>query len=176
MRFGSTTTGAVIGVPCLALLVYLEIIPFLLSAGGGPTQELSAEITAPERFGYLGVLFASLPDWVKVWMKFQDIVMAASLLFVLWHREAQVYALGIILSHVFFFAAIPLVPAAAISLDLAALSHWLWIPTLVVLIRAWPRMDKRSGYGAWCTVAIAQLLFSLSFDIPDGIQFFLALV
>ena len=176
MRFGSTSTGAVIGVLCFSLLVYLEIIPFLFSAGSGPPPQLSVEMTAPERFDYLGVLFATLPDWVKVWMKFQDIIMAASLLFVLWHREAQIYALGIILSHLFFFVSIPLVPAGAISLDLAALSHWLWIPALVVLIRAWPGMDKGSGYGAWCTVAIAQLVFSLSFDIPDGIQFFLALV
>ena len=46
---------------------------------------------------------------------------------------------------------------------------------LVVLIRACPGMDRQSGV-AWCTVAIAQLLFSLSFDIPDGIQFLPALV
>ena len=93
MRFGSTSTGAVIGVLCFSLLVYLEIIPFLFSPGSGPPPQLSVEMTAPERFDYLGILFATLPDWVKVWMKFQDIIMAASLLFVLWHREAQIYAL-----------------------------------------------------------------------------------
>lgn len=175
MRFGSTTTGAVIGVLCLALLVFLEVVSFL-AAGNGSPPELSPAMALPERFAYLGGQFALLPDWVKVWMEFQDMIMAASLLFVLWHREAQIYALAIILSHLFVFAAIPLVPTAALSLNLPALSHWLWIPTLLVLVKAWPGIDKRSGYGAWCTVAIAQLAFSLFFDIPDGMQLLLALV
>lgn len=173
MRFGSTTTGAVIGAVLLALLVYLELIPFLPQSG--PPPALSSEMSIAERFAYFGSLFPALADWAKVWMEFQDMIMAASLLFVLWHREAQIYALAPVLSHAFAFAMLCLVPTAAISLDLAALSHWLWIPALVVLVRAWPELDKRSGYGAWCTIAIAQLVFSLCFDIPDGIQFLLAL-
>ncbi len=175
MRFGSTVTGAVIGILALSLFVLLEVIPQLSTMGGSPPQP-SAEMAAPERFAHLGTLFADLPGWVVVWMKFQDIIMAASLLFVLWHREAQIYALSLIASHAFFFAAIPLVPAALVSLELAALSHWVWIPALAVLVRAWPRVDKRSGYGAWCAVAVAQLAFSLSFDIPDGIQLLLSAV
>ena len=175
MKFGSTTTGAAIGVPCLSLLVFLEVVSFL-ATGDGPPPELSAAMALPDRFSYLGGQFEVLPNWVKVWMEFQDMIMAASLLFVLWHREAQIYAMSIIVSHLFVFATIPLVPTEALSLNLPALSHWLWIPALVVLVKAWPGIDKRSGYGAWCAIAIAQLAFSLFFDIPDGFQLLLALV
>ena len=174
MRFGSTATGALLGAVFLALLLYLEMIPFLPQSG--PPPPLAPEMSVPERFTYFGSLFAALADWAKVWMEFQDMIMAASLFFVLWHREAQIYALAPILSHAFIFTMVGLVPTAALTLELAALSHWLWIPALVVLTRAWPELDKRSAYGAWCTIAIAQLVFSLCFDIPDGIQFLLALV
>jgi hypothetical protein len=109
-------------------------------------------------------------------MHFQDIIMAASLFFVLWRKEAQIYAAAIIANHVFLFAVMPLVPPEKITLGIAALSHWFWIVPLVVLVRKWPRLDIRTGYGTWATVAIGQLVFSLIFDIPDGAQFLASLV
>lgn len=173
MRFGSTATGASIGAVLLALLLYLEMLPFLPQSG--PPPALSPEMSVSERYAYFGSLFPALADWAKVWMEFQDMIMAASLFFVLWHREAQIYALAPVISHAFIFSMVGLVPTWALTLELAALSHWLWIPALVVLIKAWPDLNKRSAYGAWCTVAIAQLVFSLCFDIPDGIQFLVSL-
>jgi hypothetical protein len=109
-------------------------------------------------------------------MHFQDIIVAASLFFVLWRKEAQIYAAAIIANHVFLFAVMPFVPPEKITLGIAALSHWFWIIPLVVLIRQWPHLDKKTGFGTWATVAIGQLTFSLMFDIPDGVQFFASLV
>ena len=109
-------------------------------------------------------------------MHFQDIIMAASLFFVLWRKEAQIYAAGIIANHVFLFAVMPFVPPEKVTLGIAALSHWFWIIPLVVLVRKWPQLDIRTGYGTWVTIAIGQLIFSLIFDIPDGARFLVSLV
>ncbi len=169
MRFGSVRLGAVIIVVTFAILLWLEVIPYV--AGGGPPPP-SPPTDRPLSFGEQ---FAALPPWVVVWMHFQDIIMGASLFFALWRREAQIYAAGIIANHVFLFAIMPLMPPEKVTLGAAALSHWLWLIPLVVLVRAWPSLDKRTGYGTWATVAIAQLVFSLIFDLPDGAQFLLSL-
>ena len=169
MRWGSAPLGALILIVTLALLIFLELLPFLEAA---KAARQSGPSEGPPSFG---AKFAALPPWVKIWMHFQDMIIGASLFFVLWKKEAQIYAASIIASHVFLFALMPLISAEKLTLGFASLSHWLWIPALIILIRAWPRVDKKTGYGVWVSVAIVQLIFSLSFDIPDGYAFLASL-
>lgn len=169
---GSRWLGAFIGVALLALLLVLE----LLSVSAGPPPGQLATGGAPPPQAVFGAQFAAVPTWVKVWMKFQDMVIGALLLFVLWRKEAQIYGLAILASHIFLFAVMPIVPIEKLTLGFASLSHFFWIIPLVVFVRAWPSLDKATGYGAWVTVAIFQIVFSLVFDIPDGIGFIMSLL
>ena len=167
---GTPLVGAIIGLALLAFLIFLELLPYMNQASGPPPA--GGEIPARAK---MGALFAALPAWVNIWMHFQDIIIGASLFFVLWRKSAQIYALGVVANHVFLFALMPVIPIEKLDLGLAALSHWLWLIPLYVLIREWPKLDKASGYGTWVTIAIAQLIFSLSFDIPQGAQFLISL-
>lgn len=170
MKLGSWQLGALIGIVAFAILLFLELLPFIGPPGGGTSGD------GPSHHAVFGMQFAALPVWVKVWMKFQDVIIAASLFFILWRKEAQIYALGIVANHIFLFALMPMVPIEKLTLGFAALSHFFWIVPLIVLLRAWPKLDKATGYGTWATVAIAQLIFSLSFDIPQGIAFLVSLI
>jgi hypothetical protein len=172
VRLGSVGLGIPLLIGTFAILLWIELIPYLAGAPP-PLPDGPGSVERPLTFGEQ---FAALPPWVVVWMHFQDIIMAASLFFVLWRKEAQIYAAGIIANHVFLFAAMPFIPPEKMTLGIAALSHWFWIVPLVVLIRTWPKLDIRTGYGTWVTVAIGQLVFSLLFDIPDGVQFLASLV
>lgn len=165
----SQVLGAVIVIACLLTLLYIEAIPYL-SSGTVPPSELSEAMPPAERFAYMGSLFANLPPWVKVWMHFQDVILAAALFFALWHKGARFLAASVVVNHILLIVLMPLVPVAWVSLKLAALTHFCWIPAWLYLIRLWPRLDKKTGYGTWVTVAIAQLTFSLAFDIPDGLS------
>ena len=174
-RLGSVGLGAIIAVGTFIILLQIELIPYLAGAGGPPPGPPAGAVPV-DRPPSFGQQFAALPPWVVVWMHFQDIIMAASLFFVLWRKEAQIYAAAIIANHVFLFALMPFIPPEKITLGIAALSHYFWIIPLVVMVRKWPQLDKRTGYGTWMTVAIAQVVFSLIFDIPDGIAFLVQLV
>lgn len=170
MKFGSKLCGSVILFAMVLLLLYLEILP-TLNTGIKPLVNNANDTMSPaERGAQIGMLFAELPAWVKIWMHFGDIVIAASLLFVLWHREAQIYAFCMIVSHLFFLAIIQIIPSSLLGLEWAALSHCAWIPALLVLLKAWPSINKQTGFGVWATVAIAQILLYLMFDIPDSIK------
>ncbi len=170
-RFGSLGAGIVIGVLLLALLIALEVLPYL-----GPSPDEIAGGAATSAQAVLTAEFEALPPWVHIWMKFQDIIMAAALFFILWQREAQIYGLALLANHLFTLFALPFLPVEKVSLDLIAFGHWIWILPLVVMVRAWPRLDKGTGYGAWVNVAIAQIIFSLIFDIPDGLSFLWSLL
>lgn len=168
MRLGSKSLGLLLGVLYLALLIFMECIPYL-STPPIPGEPLTHAMV-------FGKQFADLAPWVKIWMVFQDIIMASSLWFILWRKEAQVYVLAPLASHAFLFPVMPMVPIEHLTLGFAAVSHFFWIPVLIYLVRKWPSIDKNSPFGAWLTIAIAQLTFSLSFDIPQGIQFLTSLL
>ena len=169
MVWGSRALGLIIGAVLLSLLVFLELIPLIGPPGGAPAGD------GPSHHAVFGRLFAELPAWVKVWMKFQDVIIAGSLFFILWRKEAQIYALGIIANHIMLFALLPRIPIEKVSLGFAALTHFCWIIPMIVLLRAWPRLKKSTGYGTWVTIAIAQLIFSLTMDVPQGLQFLVSL-
>ena len=170
VKLGSKPVGILIGIMLFALLWYMELIPFLRPSGP------PAEGAAPSQAAIFGKQFAALPPWVQIWMKFQDIIIASSLLFVMFRKEAQIYALGVLANHAFLFPVMSMVPIDKLTLGFAALSHFFWIIPLIVLVRAWPKTDKNTAFGIWMTVAIFQLIFSLSFDIPDGLQFLFSLL
>jgi len=168
---GQKWFGAVIGTALLVLLIYLELIPVLAAhfAQAAPNP-------APTAKAIFGAQFAALPDWVKIWMHFQDIIMGGILFFVLWRKEAQIYGLAVLANHIFLFIAMPFIPLEKVSLGLAALSHYFWLVPLYFFIKAWPTLDKNTGYGTWVTIAIAQIIFSLSFDLYQGAIFVLQLL
>jgi len=168
MKLGTKPIGIIIGLLLIALLWYMEMLPYLGPPRPAGPPPPGVELPPQAIFGKL---FSELPPWVNVWMKFQDMIIASCLIFVLFKKEAQIYALGILANHAFLFPILPLIPAAKVSLGFAALSHFFWIIPLVVLIRAWPKTDKNTAFGVWMTIAIAQLSFSLFFDIPQGFQF-----
>ncbi len=168
MKFGTMPVGAICGLLLFGVLMMLAFIN-----NSPPPELIEGQETG-------NAVFASqmqeIPRWVRIWMEWQHYIMASSLIFVLWHREAQIYALGPVMSHVVFGAQLALLPADLITTGIASVSHWVWLIPLVVLIRAWPSVDKRSGYGVWMTIAILQMSFSLLFDIPQGIAFLAGLL
>jgi len=168
LKLGSWQAGAIIGALLIIVLFILALLPNL----GGPPST-GAEPTAG---AIMGQAMGSLPVYVKVWMEFQDYVIAGCLFFILWRKEAQIYALGPVLSHVVFFGLMPLVPLDKLGTGLAALSHWVWIVPLIVLVRAWRGIDLKTGFGVWSTLAIGQLTISLAFDLPEGAMFLLSLL
>lgn len=159
-------TGAALILAWLALGTFSSFIPQIFA--GPPVLEPSADLTVAERFRYVGMMFAPLPDWVKRWMGLQQFVFASSMLFALFHREARIYLLAIVASHAVSFLEIAFLPVSTLGLGLVALNHWLWIPALVIMVRNWPRIEKESGFAVWYALALFQLTFSLVFDIRDG--------
>jgi hypothetical protein len=165
LKLGSWQLGLLIGLVLLGLMIMLAAMPLIERPPlEGPATSASV----------MGAIMTSLPPHVVLWMTFQDYIIFASLLFVLWRKEAQIYALGPIASHIFLFALLPFVPVDKVSVGFAALSHWLWAVPLYLLIRAWPQVDKKTGFGVWMTLAIAQLSISLVFDLRDGAKFLLS--
>ena len=163
---GTRWFGAVLGTALFAILLYLEFLPHM-----GPPPGAAMPDGPPPPKAVFGAMFAALPPKVVIWMHFQDLIMGATLLFVLWRKEAQVYAAAIIANHLFLFAAMPFIPIEKLDLGLAALSHVIWLIPLFVFVMAWRGLDKATGYGTWVTLAIAQITVSLFFDIPDAIAF-----
>lgn len=153
--------------PYAAAIVLLGLAIFL------PVTFLpGGEAAAPaERFAQMAAAFAGIPDWVQQWMNFQHYVFAGSLLFVIWHKEARLYLLGLVVSHAISYAEIMLAPIDRLGLGLVSLNHLVWIPALVFMIRRYPLLDRRTPYGLWYHVVLFQLCFSLMFDIRDSVLF-----
>lgn len=171
MTWGSFRLGVLLLVLAIIVGTFSNMIPTLF--GGPPAAPGTLEMTVSERFTHVGMMFGPLPDWVKSWMTFQHYVFAGSLLFVLWHKEAQIYLLGIVASHALSFSEIAFLPVGWLGLDLVALNHWLWIPAWWVLLKKCRLFEFKNGYDFWCIIALFQLSFSLIFDLRDGAQFFL---
>ena len=169
MKLGSKSVGLIILVAWLAMSTFMAFMPQIL--GGTPPVPGATDLTIPQRFMTVGMSFAELPQWVTVWMGWQHFVFASALLFVIWHKEAQLYILGLLGSHAIMFTTVAFGPMSIDWLKFASLTHLLWIPALVLLVRNWANTPKNSGYWLWSTMAIGQLCFSLSFDVPDSFLF-----
>jgi hypothetical protein len=121
-----------------------------------------------ERFAKMDSLFGDLPDYITRWMSFQHFVFAGPLLFFVWHAEARVHLLAIIVSHAISFGEIFLAPVERLGLGLVSLNHMVWIPALVFMVLRYPMLDKRTPFGLWYHLALFQLCISLVFDIRDS--------
>lgn len=128
------------------------------------------------RFAKMDAAFGALPDWVTRWMSFQHFVFAGPLLFFVWHAEARVYLLAIIVSHAISFGEIFLAPVERLGLGLVSLNHMVWIPALVFMVLRYPMLDKRTPYSVWYHLALFQLCFSLVFDIRDSALYLAAML
>lgn len=174
MRLGNKSTGILALILWLGLSSFMSFMPMIM--GGAPPEPGASEFTIPQRFMVVGMDFVALPQWVTIWMGWQHFVFASALLFVIWEKEAQLYVIGLIASHAIMFGTVAFGPMSTDWLKLAALTHWLWIPAYIMLLRNWSSLPKNSGYWAWASLAIAQMTFSFAFDIPDGILFLIGLV
>lgn len=161
---GTASTYAAIIAIGLAIFLTVTFLP------GGESA------TMAERFAHMDTAFSGIPDWVKRWMTFQHYVFAGSLLFVAWHVEARAYLLGLIVSHAISYGEIVYAPVDRLGLGLVSLNHLAWIPVLVLLIRRYPKIDRRSPFGLWYHLALFQLCFSLFFDIRDSARFLMAML
>ena len=139
----------------------------LIAAGPGT----GAEGGVGDKFQHFNTLMAALPDWVQHWLVVQRFIFALCLLFVIWQREAQIYLAAILVSHALSLLEIIVLPVDYMKLDLVALNHWVWIPVLIVFLWSWPKVEKLSAYGMWFLIATAQLIFSLIFDLRDGVAY-----
>jgi hypothetical protein len=156
----------------MLIFLFSEAAPFLAPDGAPPPPvELVSDSTRAEASAFLGSQFAQLPAWVQIWMHFQDVIMAGLLFFVLWQRGAQVYGLCVVASHMLVYIWVAAGPIHAISLELAAFSHWLWAPALLFFVREWSKIEGAPAYKTWVVLAIGQIVFALIFDIPDGLAF-----
>lgn len=152
-------TPYAIAIVALGLLIFLPVT-FL---PGGESGDMAT------RFARMDAAFGAIPDWVKQWMSFQHYIFAGSLLFVVFHAEARIYLLGLIVSHAISYAEIALAPVDRLGLGLVSLNHLVWIPALVFMVRRYPLLDKRTPHGLWYHLVLFQLCFSLVFDIRDSV-------
>lgn len=152
-------TPYALAIVALGLLIFLPVT-FL---PGGEAGDMAA------RFAKMDAAFGAIPDWVKQWMSFQHYIFAGSLLFFLFHAEARIYLLGLIVSHAISYAEIALAPVDRLGLGLVSLNHLVWLPALVFMVRRYPLLDKRTPYGLWYHLVLFQLCFSLVFDIRDSV-------
>jgi hypothetical protein len=158
----------------MAVLAIIIALAIALPTIFWPSDAAPAAIDA--RLVKMDGLFGAIPEWVKKWMTVQHYIFAGSLLFAFWHKEARVYLLTIILSHVISFAEIFHAPMDRLGLGLVSLNHWVWLPALALLIRNFGQMAKNTPFGLWAILAIFQLTFSLIFDIGDGLAYVAAMV
>lgn len=150
---------ASIAIVLIALLIF---IPSTFLPLGSPLGDYETNLAK------LNPLFETLPPLTKTWMSFQHGVFLSSVLFVFWFKEARVYLLGIVASHLIHFGQNRWAPVERIDLGLVALNHMVWIPALVLLVISWPALKKKSLYSIWYHIAIFQMTVSLSFDIPNS--------
>lgn len=161
VRTGPPAGAYAVAVILLGLAIFL-LVTFLPGGENAATAE---------RFMKMDAAFAAIPDWVKQWMTFQHYVFAGTLLFVIWHVEARLYLLGLIVSHAISYAQIMLAPVDRLGLGLVSLNHLVWIPVLVFMFRRYSLIERRTPYGLWYHLVLFQLCFSLVFDVRDSVAY-----
>lgn len=130
-----------------------------------------ATATMAERIARMDALFAALPQWVLQWMGVQRFIMLGCLWFVIWHSEARVYLLAVLLSHAISYTEIAYAPVERLGLGLVSLNHMVWIPALALMLRNRASVAVKTPFGLWYYAALFQLIFSLAFDIPDSVAY-----
>jgi hypothetical protein len=153
----------------LSILILAAII--FLGVMYMPLDQVAIDADREMRVNKISGDFAGITGWVARWMSFQHFIFAGSLLFIVWHNEARVYLLGIIVSHAMSFAEIAFAPFERLGLGLVSLNHLVWIPALILMLMQWPKLAKNSPYGIWYHLALFQLSFSLFFDIRDSVYY-----
>jgi len=172
MAFGSKLLGYILAAVWLAILIFMFIPP---NPELMPTVEqlTNWDSLAPlQRMTHAGQLFFDLPQWVVVWMGVMTLLFVIVLFYAPSRKGAQVYLVGIIISHAVSLGGIMFfMPLDTNWQHWSSFTHWSWIPAGVYLAREWPSLNKKSIYGVWSSLAIFQIVFSMIFDIPDGIRF-----
>ncbi len=168
LRLGSWQFGLLAGVLLAAVFLLLA---FVANAGMPPAPD-----GAPNAGQVMGQIMANLPLHVKMWMEMSDYIVGGCFFFVLWRKEAQIYALGPVASHIIFFGFLPFIRVEKLSTGWPALSHWVLIVPFYVLVRTLRNVDLKTGFGVWVLLATAQMAVTLFFDIPAGAMFLYSLL
>jgi hypothetical protein len=107
----------------------------------------------------------ALPLWVNVWRGWMFLLFTASVVFVIWRREARWLALTMVVSLfaynvVAMYTGVGRLPSIAFVL--------LWSPLAFYLARRWPRLEASTRfdrlYRGWVGLALLTLVVSLGFD------------
>ena len=112
---------------------------------------------------------AALPQWVQYWMFWMLAVLGVgSLVFSFFRSEARWLLLAFFLS---------IVAAMGLGMTIGWNKLWgvthlvFWTPAVVLFIRRWGQIDKKSIYGVWFVAALATMIVSLVFDAKDIVEY-----
>ena len=115
------------------------------------------------------VYVAALPQWVQFWMFWMLAVLGVgSLVFSFFRYEARW------LLRAFFLS---IVAAMGLGMTIGWNKLWgvthlvFWTPVVVLFIRRWGQIDKKSVYGVWFVAALATMIVSLVFDAKDVVEY-----
>ena len=112
---------------------------------------------------------AALPIWVQYWMYWMMAVLfVAPLIFAVWRAEARWLVLALVAT---------IVSTMALGMAVGWNKLWgvthlvFWTPVVLLFIRRWGRIDKKSVYGIWFVAALATMIVSLAFDAKDLVEY-----
>ena len=115
------------------------------------------------------VYVAALPQWVQLWMYWMLAVLGVgSLVFSFFRSEARWLLLSFVVT---------IVATMALGMSVGWNKLWgvthivFWTPVVVLFIRRWGQIDKKSVYGVWFVAALATMIVSLVFDAKDLVEY-----
>ena len=112
---------------------------------------------------------AALPQWVQLWMYWMlAVLFLGSFIASFFRVEARWLFLSFVLT---------IIATMALGMSMGWNKLWgathlvLWTPVVIYFLKRWPRIEKRSVYGIWFTLALATMCVSLVFDAKDVIEY-----
>ncbi len=97
-------------------VVVLLLATLILSVTLWWPIENTTTASMAERHAKMDALFGALPSYVLQWMSVQRFIMLGCLWFAIWHKEARVYMLATLLSHMISYSEIAFAPVERLDL------------------------------------------------------------
>ena len=112
---------------------------------------------------------AALPYWVQLWMYWMmGVLFLGSFVASFFRVEARWLFLSFVLT---IIATMTLGMTVGWNKLWGATHLILWTPVAIYFFKRWPRIEKRSLYGVWFTLALATMCISLVFDAKDVVEY-----
>lgn len=136
------------------VLTWSELLPVLQQASDTGNTYISNE-----------------PMWVRIWVLTMMVVLAPSVIFAIFKREARLIAWGLILTMIWT----PFFIATAGPSKLWGITHLsFWTPGFIYGIAVLRAQGLTGWFNKWLLAATAVIGVSLAFDIYDVARFFSA--